>query len=66
MKGTLQPSEAKAEKKKLSKNEKQELKTKILQQIVFVKGELKSATFKKDIRAGGVKMRKLERQLKKL
>ena len=66
LKGTLQPTEPKPEKKKLSKLEKSELRDNILQQIVFVRGELKSAKFKKDIRAGHVTMRKLERQLKKL
>ena len=34
--------------------------------MVMVRGNLKNAKYKKDIRAGSVKMRKLERQLKKL
>ena len=66
LKGTLTPTEPKPEKKKLSKNEKNELRDKILQQMIFVRGELKSAKFKKDVRSGHVTMRKLERQLKKL
>ena len=32
----------------------------------MVRGKLKTAKFKKDVRAGNVQMRKLERQLKKL
>jgi len=66
LKGTLKPTEPKPEKKKLSKSEKQELRTAILQQMVMIKGDLKTAKFKKDIRSGSVQMRKLERQLKKL
>tara|TARA_R110000824_G_scaffold227641_1_gene415482 strand:+ start:473 stop:994 length:522 start_codon:yes stop_codon:yes gene_type:complete len=66
LKGTLQPTEPKPEKKKLSKSEKQELRTKILQQMVMIKGDLKTAKFKKDIKSGSVQMRKLERRLKKL
>ena len=66
LKGTLQPTEPKPEKKKLTKREKQDLKTQILQQMNMVRGTLKTAKYKKDIRAGNVKMRKLERQLKKL
>ena len=66
LKGTLKPTEPKPEKKKLSKNEKEELRQTILQQMAMVRGELKNAKFKKDIKAGGVKMRRLNRQLKKL
>jgi len=66
LKGTLKPTEPKPEKKRLTKREKEELKTKILQQMVMVRGNLKTAKFKKDIRAGSVQMRKLERSLKKL
>jgi len=66
LKGTLKPTEPKPEKKKLTKREKEELRTAIMQQIIFVKGNLTKAKFKKDIRSGSVKMRKLERQLKKL
>jgi len=66
LKGTLKPTEPKPEKKKLTKREKQELRTQILQQMNMVRGKLKTAKFKKDVRAGNVQMRKLERQLKKL
>ena len=65
--GTLKPTvvEKKA-KKKLSRKEKEELRDKIMQQIVFTRGEIKKARWKKDIKAGQVKMRKLQRELKKL
>jgi len=66
LKGTLDPTKPKPEKKKLSKLEKSELRDKILEQIAMVRGKLKTATFKKDIHSGNVKMRKLTRQLKKL
>jgi len=66
LKGTLEPTKPKPVKKKLSKLEKSELQDKIVQQMVMVRGELKTAKFKKDIRAGNVKMRRLTRELKKL
>jgi len=66
LKGTLKPTEAKPEKKKLTKREKDQLRTQILQQMNMIRGNLKNAKYKKDIRSGNVKMRKLERQLKKL
>ena len=66
LKGTLKPTEPKPEKKKLTKREKESLRTKVLEQMNMVRGNLKTAKYKKDIRAGNVKMRKLERQLKKL
>ena len=66
LKGTLQTTEAKPEKKKLSKLEKSVLREKILQQMALVRGNLKIATFKKDVRAGNVNMRRLERKLNKL
>ena len=53
-------------KKKLSRKEKQDLKDQILQQMVFVRGELKTSKWKKDIRANHIELRKLERRLKKL
>jgi len=34
--------------------------------MAMVKGNLKKATFKKDIRSGGIELRRLERKLKKL
>tara|TARA_Y100001963_G_C6741500_1_gene429218 strand:+ start:684 stop:1205 length:522 start_codon:yes stop_codon:yes gene_type:complete len=66
LKGTLKPTPPKPEKKKLSKLEKSELRDKILEQMAMVRGKLKTAKWKKDIKAGNVKMRKLTRQLKKL
>ena len=66
LKGTLEPTKARPGKKKLSKQEKAQLQTSILQQMAMVRGNLKTAKFKKDIKAGNVKMRKLERQLKKI
>jgi len=66
LKGTLTPTEPKPEKKKLSVLEKSQLSNKILQQMAMVRGNLKTAKFKKDIKAGNVSMRKLTRQLKKL
>ena len=66
LKGTLTPTEPKPEKKKLSKLEKSALRDKILEQMAMVRGELKTAKFKKDVRAGNVKMRRLTRQLKKI
>jgi len=67
LKGTLAPTKIDTDdKKKLSKKEKQELKDQLLQQMVFVRGQLKKAKWKKDIRANQVEMRKIERKLKKL
>ena len=66
LKGTLQTTEPKPEKKKLSKLEKSVLREKILQQMSLVRGNLKTAIFKKDVRSGNVDMRRLERKLNKL
>ena len=66
LKGTLEPTKPKPQKKKLSKLEKSELRDKILEQMAMVRGNLKTAKFKKDVRAGNVQMRRLTRQLKKL
>jgi len=67
LKGTLAPTEINIDdKKKLTKKEKQELKDQLLQQMVFVRGEIKKARWKKDIRANQVKLRKIERKLTKL
>ena len=67
LKGTLEPTKIDtSDKKKMSKKEKQTLKDQILQQMVFVRGELKTSKWKKDIRANHVELRKLERRLKKL
>ena len=67
LKGTLEPSKIdRTPKKKLSKNEKEELKLKVLQQMAMVRGELKKARWKKDIKSGNTQLKKLERQLKKI
>jgi len=67
LKGTLEPTKIEpAEKTKLSKREKEELKDQILQQIAFTRGEIKKAKWKKDVKAGHVEMRRLQRKLKKL
>ena len=67
LKGTLPATKIDtADKKKMSKKEKQDLKDQILQQMVFVRGELKTSKWKKDIRANHIELRKLERRLKKL
>jgi hypothetical protein len=67
LKGTLPTTTIEAsDKKKLSKREKEELKDQILLQIAMLRGEVKKATLKKDINTGTKKLRKLERQLKKV
>jgi len=67
LKGTLPATKINtSDKKKMSKKEKLDLKDQILQQMVFVRGELKTSKWKKDIRANHVELRKLERRLKKL
>ena len=66
LKGTLKPTEPKPAKKKLSKQEKEDLRSAIIQQMAMVRDKLKNATFKKDIRSGGIEMRRLERRLKKI
>mgnify|MGYP003670647297 FL=1 len=67
LKGTLSPTKIdKTPKKKLSKQEKLDLKTAIYQQMTLVKGNLKKAKFKKDIKAGNSQLKKLNRQLKKI
>lgn len=67
LKGTLEPTKIeKVDKKKLSKKEKRELEAQLLQQMVFVRGEIKKAKWKKDIRSNEVALRKIERRLKKL
>tara|TARA_R100001377_G_C3170387_1_gene102861 strand:- start:341 stop:871 length:531 start_codon:yes stop_codon:yes gene_type:complete len=67
LKGTLNPTIIDVTpKKKLSKQDKEELKTSIYQQISMVKGNLKKATFKKDINSGNSQLKKLARELKKI
>lgn len=66
LKGTLPPTPKPEPKKKLSKQEKQTLKNKLAEQMVFIRGELGKAKLKKDIRSNQSSLRKIERQLKKL
>ena len=60
------PTVPKPEKKKLSKSEKLELRNKIMIQMSLVRGNLKTAKFKKDIRSGTIELRRYKRQLDKL
>ena len=67
LKGTLQPTKIdRTPKKKLSKQEKQDLKDQIIQQMAMVRGQLKNAKWKKDIKSGTSQLKKLERRLKKI
>ena len=66
LKGTLEPTKPKPKKKKLSTHEKEELRLSILQQMALVRGNLKKAKWKKDIKSGTTQLRKLGRQLKKV
>ena len=67
LKGTLQPTKVdRSPKKKLSKQEKQDLKDQIIQQMAMVRGQLKNAKWKKDIKSGTSQLKKLERRLKKI
>ena len=68
LKGTLPPTQIDTSnvKKRLTKQEKQELKDQLLQQIVFVRGNINKSTLKKDIKANKTQLRKLERQLNKI
>ena len=66
LKGTLNPTEPKPAKKKLSKQEKTELQVAVAQQIIMLKGRVKKATLKKDIKSNTSQLKKLERQLKKI
>ena len=68
LKGTIKPTkiEPKSDKKRLSRNEKEQLRTKILQQMAMVRGDLKKARWKKDIKSGNTQLKKLERRLKKV
>jgi len=58
--------EPKSTKRKLSKGEKATLKQSILEQMALVRGDVKKARFKKDIKSGQSQLKKLERQLKKI
>ena len=67
LKGTLEPTKIdRTPKKKLSKQEKADLKDSILQQMALVRGQVKKAKYKKDLRAGTSQLKKLGRQLKKM
>jgi len=67
LKGTLQPTKIDhTPKKKLSKQEKIDLKSSIAQQMIMLKGRVKKATLKKDIKSNTSQLKKLERQLKKI
>lgn len=66
LKGTLPHTPKPEPKKKLTKQEKEDLKNKLAQQMVFVRGELANAKWKKDERRYRIDLKKIERQLKKL
>jgi hypothetical protein len=52
--------------RKLSKSEKDAMQQAILQQMNMVRGDVKKARFKKDIKSGQSQLKRLERQLKKI
>ena len=66
LKGTLPPTPKPESKKKLSKQEKIDLKNKLAEQMVFVRRELNKSILKKDIRSNQSSLKRIERQLKKL
>lgn len=66
LKGTLPPTPKPESKKKLSKQEKIDLKNAIYEQMALVKGNLKKAKFKKDLKKGDSELKRLNRQLKKI
>ena len=68
LKGTrpITKIEPKQTKRKLSKGEKANLRQAILQQMNMVRGDIKKARFKKDIKSGQSQLKRLERQLKKI
>jgi len=53
-------------KSRLSKQEKEDLRDQLLEQLVFLRGEVSKASTKKDIRANQTQLKKVERRLKKL
>lgn len=53
-------------KSRLSKQEKQDLRDQLLEQLVFLRGEVTKSATKKDIRTNQTQLKKVERQLKKL
>ena len=66
LKGTLPPTPKPINKNKLTKQEKDKLKNKLAQQMIFVRGELSKAKFKKDQKKFRVELNKIERKLKKM
>lgn len=68
LKGTLQPTkiEPADNKKKLSKQEKADLKDQILSQIVFLRGQILKTDKKTEIKKHQSSMKKLQRQLNKV
>ena len=68
LKGTLPVTDfsSKPQKPKLSKREKEELKYQLLQQLIFVRGQLSNSKLKKDINSNRSQLKKIERQIKKL
>jgi hypothetical protein len=68
LKGTLPPTkiEPTDNKKKLTKQEKADLKDQILGQIVFLRGEILKSNKKTDVKKHQSSMKKLERQLNKV
>ena len=67
LKGTLPVTDfsSKQQKPKLSKREKEELKDQLLQQLIFVRGQLSNSKLKKDINSNRSQLKKIERQIKK-
>jgi hypothetical protein len=53
-------------KKKLTNQEKQDLRDTLLTQMLVVRGEINKATLKKDVRTKQSELKRIERQLKKL
>jgi hypothetical protein len=74
-KGTLQPKLKgtlpitvidNTPKKKLTNQEKQDLRDTLLTQLLVVRGEINKATLKKDVRTKQSELKRIEKQLKKL
>jgi hypothetical protein len=54
------------QRRKLSRKEKAELEQQLLEQVVFHRGQIKKAKFKKDINTSQAAIRKLQQQLNKV
>ena len=75
-KGVLQPSlkgtraitvvDTSTHKAKLTKQEKEQLRDSLLQQLVLVRGELTKVTLKKEVKSKQTELKRIEKQLKKL